>query len=285
MSSITTLKKERPFTFFNYVLLFFLMAFTLFPFLWLLVSSLKPSSELFSGTPTWFSSNFTFDGYHWILRKDGGNLIPYFINSIIASALSMLLTIVFSISGGYALARYKFPGKTAVLILFFLCQMFQGPLIMIPWYRMANAWSIVDTKLCLILIYTTITIPITIFMMSGFFKTIPKELEESAYIDGASKLRTLLQIDIPIVKPGFVAVALLSFILSWNDYQYAFILTNTQKAKTVQIALNEIVTAIGNINWSGLLGGGVLTTIPVILFFAFIQKYLIQGLTAGAVKG
>lgn len=270
---------------FDYTLLAILMLFTILPFAWMLVSSLKPSKELFTGIPKWFSRNFSFDGYIWMLEETGGNLLPYLINSLIVSFVAVALTVVFAITAGYAIARFKFRGMTAFLILLFLCQMFQGPLIMIPLYRMANTVGIVNTKLVLVLIYGTITIPIAVFMMSGFFKTIPVELEEAAYIDGCSMLETLIRVDLPIILPGFVAVAIIAFIFSWNDYQYALILTNTVRSKTIQIALNDIVQTVGNINWSGLLGGGVIATIPVIIFFAVIQRYLIDGLTAGAVKG
>ena len=122
-------------------------------------------------------------------------------------------------------------------------------------------------------------------MMSGFFKSIPIELEEAAFMDGCTRFKTLIQIVLPMTLPGMVAVAILAFIFSWNDYQYALILTSSYEAKTVQIAINDIIQAVGGINWTGLLAGGVIATLPVVILFAIIQKYLVEGLTAGAVKG
>jgi multiple sugar transport system permease protein len=272
---------------FKYLLLALVMIYILFPFAWLVVNSFKSMKEIFASTPSWVIKNFTLDHYRWMLRSDGtgGNLLLYLYNSMVITLSAMGLTMFFALSSGYAIARYKFPGLGLFLGLLFITQMFQGPLIMIPWYKMASFFRILDTKLVLVLIYGTITIPIAVFTMSGFFKSIPTELEEAAYIDGCTKLKTLMKIDLPLVKPGMVAVAVFSFILTWNDYQYALILTSSSRSKTVQIIINDLIQAIGNIDWGGLMAGAVIITIPVVVLFGFAQKFLVEGLVSGAVKG
>lgn len=263
-----------------------LMVFTLVPFAWLLVSSFKDPNILFKGDPTWLIEKASLSGYRWIVDSDvGGNILVPLGNSLAVSFFSVVATMAFAVSAGYAVGRYKFPGLGLFLMLLFLAQILQGPVIMIPWYRMAAMLKLVDKKAILVIIYGTITIPITTIMMSGFFKGVPKELEEAAYIDGCTQLGTLIRIVLPMTTPGIVAVSILAFIYSWNDYQYALILTSSMRSKTVQILINDLIQAVGSINWTGLLAAGVIATLPVVVLFALIQKYMVDGLTAGAVKG
>jgi len=269
-----------------YAALAVLMIFTLLPFAWLLVSSFKDPDILFRGDPTWLIEKASLSGYRWIIdRGMGGNILVPLVNSLIVSSLSMLTTMVFAVSAGYAIGRYKFPGLGLFLMLLFIAQILQGPVIMIPWYRIAAMLRLVDTKAILVIIYGTITIPVTTIMMSGFFKGIPKELEEAAYIDGCTLLGTLVRIVLPMAAPGIVAVSILAFIYAWNDYQYALILTSSMRSKTVQMLINDLVQAVGAINWTGLLAAGVIATLPVVILFAFTQKKMVDGLTSGAVKG
>lgn len=267
----------------KYLSVFLLMSFILFPFLWLINNSFKGQEELFGGAPSWIIKDFYLGGYEWIINP--GGIMQPLTNSLITAGVTMLMTMIFALTSGYAIAKFKFNGKIAFMGLLFLCQVFQGPLIMIPWYKMGAALGIINTKLILVLIYGTVTIPVAVVMMSGFFKSVPKDLEEAAYIDGCTNWKTLQIIVMPLVKPGVVSVAVLAFINAWNDYQYAYILTSTPTSKTVQILLNDYIQSIGTMNWTGLLAGGVIATLPVVILFAFVQKYLIDGLTAGAVKG
>ncbi|WP_163182677.1 carbohydrate ABC transporter permease [Neobacillus sedimentimangrovi] len=277
--------KKWPNQLLIYVSLFFLLLFTLLPNLWLVSSSLKPDKEIFHIVPHWIPETFTLDHYKWLFSSTGLNLGTLMYNSIFVSGVTALITCVFAATGGYALGRFNFPGSKVIGLFLLLSQMFQGPLIMIPWYQMASNWGVLNTKLVLILIYGTATIPIGVWLMMGFFKTLPKELEESAMIDGCNKLQVFTKIYFPLVKPGLVAVLLYSFILSWNDYQYALILTSSIDAKTIQLGIAELMDSMGKANWGGIMAAGVATTIPIILLFAFIQRQLIEGLTAGSVKG
>lgn len=263
-----------------------LMFFVLFPFVWMVLCSFKPDTEIFAVAPTFFPHAPTLMGYGYAFSPSPGpDLMPYLKNSLLVAGVTALLTTFFAATGGYAIGRKKFAGMQAIVIFLMLAQMFQGPVIMVPWYRMAAKLHILNTLQGLVLIYLTSTIPISVWLMSGFFKGIPYELEEAAQIDGCSRLRTFWSVVLPLAKGGLVSIVIYAFILGWNDYQYALFLTNSKTAMTVQLAIGQLMGSIGIINWGGILACGVIVTIPVILLFAFVQRYLIEGLTAGAVKG
>jgi len=269
----------------KYILLALIMAFTLGPFAWLLVSSFKPSEEIFRQVPTWYSPNFSLENYRWALGPLGANIGRFLSNAFLASSGTALMSMVFAALGGYSLARYRFPGHRVISVILLLAQMFQGPLIMVPWYRMAATLGILNTKLVLVLIYGTTTIPISVWLMSGFFRHVPRQLEEAALVDGCTRLQALVRIILPTAAPGLVATTLFAFVTAWNDFQYALILTSSDQAKTIQVGISELVSFMGMSNWGGIMASGVLATLPIIVIFAYIQKYLIEGLTAGAVKG
>ncbi|MHB8277075.1 MAG: carbohydrate ABC transporter permease [Candidatus Humimicrobiaceae bacterium] len=269
----------------TYLALVVLMVFILLPFLWLLASTFKTDQEIFSIIPHWIPKNFTIGSYKWVFGPYGSNFGPLLANSLITAGVTAIMTVFFAATGGYALGRFKFPGYKIIGIVILLAQMFQGPLIMIPWYKMAIVMGIINTRTVLILIYGTVTIPIGVWLMSGFFGSIPKELEEAAEVDGCNKFRAFWSIVLPLAKPGLAAVAIYSFILSWNDYQYALILTNSIKAKTMQVGIAEMMGSMGKLNWGGIMASSVLVTLPVVVLFAVVQRNLIEGLTAGAVKG
>lgn len=268
-----------------YLCLTILMLFILLPNLWMLSSGLKENQEIFNIVPHWIPEKVTLDNFKWLTSPLGPNFDQLLYNSFFIAIMTALMTSFFAATGGYALGRFDFPGAKLIGVTLLLSQMFQGPLIIIPWYRMASNLGILNTKFVLILIYGTATIPIGVWLMTGFFKALPKELEEAAMVDGATKVQTFCRVIFPLVKPGLVSIFMYSFIISWNDYQYALILTSSKKAKTIQLGIAELMGSMGKANWGGIMASGIATTIPVIILFAIIQKHLIKGLTAGSVKG
>lgn len=269
----------------KYLLLGMVIAFTIFPFLWLAVSAFKPKEELFTRIPSLFIRNPTFNNIIWAFGDSSGDLLPFFGNSVIITLFTIVVTIALSYLAAYALARYKFPGITFVIGLLIFSQMFQGPSIMVAWYKMAQALGLINTRIVLVLIYCTSTIPISTVLLSGFIRSIPRELDEAAMIDGASKAQTLRIIIFPLLRPFLVSVAIYSAIIAWNDYQYALILTTSKRATTVQVALANLMDSMGSQNWGGIMATALIITVPVVLFFSLVQKNLIAGLTQGSVKG
>ena len=269
----------------RYGLLMALMAFLLLPALWMALSSLRPNRELFGSTPNFSLSGLTLDNYAWAMERRGMDMGQLLINTFATNGMSAVLTTVFCALAGYGLARYR--GGLAKAIVFFLVlsQMIQGPMIMVPWYQIAATLNIVNTREVLVLIYQTLTIPAAVWLMASFYRAIPRELEEAAAVDGAGKLRTFISIILPLSMPGLAAISLYSFILGWNDYQYALILTSSKYSKTLQIGIAQQMESIGATNWGGILAAGTIAVIPAVVIFALVQKTLISGLTAGSVKG
>jgi ABC-type glycerol-3-phosphate transport system permease component len=186
--------------------------------------------------------------------------------------------------GGYAMARYAFPGRRVLALALLLSPMFQGPPVMIPFYRILSTLKLLNTIPGLVLVYMSLTLPICIWLMAGFFRSLPRELEEAALVDGCSPVKAFAWILLPLTLPGLAATSLYAFVVAWNDYQYALILTSSERAKTIQLSLSELLTFFGQTNWGGIMASGVLTTLPVVLIFMVIQRVLVQGITAGALK-
>ncbi len=264
--------------------LFFVMAFTLLPYAWLVVSSFKPSTEIFTRTPNWSLQGATWKNYAWALGPTGGNLGIFFWNTILAAGATATITAVLGSMGGYAMARYAFPGRRLLALALLLSPMFQGPPVMIPFYRILSTLKLLNTIAGLVLVYMSLTLPICIWLMAGFFKSLPRELEEAALVDGCSPVKAFAWVLLPLTLPGLAATSLYAFVVAWNDYQYALILTSSERAKTIQLSLSELLTFFGQTNWGGIMASGVLTTLPVVLIFMLIQRVLVQGITAGALK-
>jgi arabinogalactan oligomer/maltooligosaccharide transport system permease protein len=209
----------------------------------------------------------------------------WLLNSAIVSALTTVLGVALACSAAYAFSRFKFPGQRAGLMSFLVSQMFPGTLMMIPlyiiivkWLGLGSSWS------GLVLVYTMTAIPFCVWMLKGYFDTIPKELEESALIDGASPARVFFQIVLPLAKPAIAVTALFSFMTAWNEFIQAATFMDKETMYTAPVGLRFFVGGFQQ-QWGYFSAGAIITAIPVVVLFMFLQRYLISGLTAGAVKG
>ncbi|HEX7180558.1 MAG TPA: sugar ABC transporter permease [Thermoanaerobaculia bacterium] len=209
----------------------------------------------------------------------------WLLNSAIVAGLTTVLGVFLASTAAYAFSRFRFPGRRAGLMSFLVSQMFPGTLMMIPLYIIIVQWlGLGSTYVGLVLVYTVTAIPFCVWMMKGYFDTIPKELEESALIDGASQATIFFRIVLPLAKPAVAVTALFSFMTGWNEFIQAATFMNKEEMYTAPVALRFFVGGFSQ-QWGYFAAGSIVTAIPVVLLFLFLQKYLVSGLTAGAVKG
>ncbi len=270
---------------------FLLMIFTLavmlpllFPVYWLLSTSLKSNLAAFATPPQWWPSPATMENYV-NLATGSTNFGMYVRNSLITCiATSLLATIVASLAG-YAISRLRFRGKRTLMLTILATQMFPMVLILISLYVMYRQLGLINTHIGLILSFTTFAVPFSVWMMKGFFDAIPGEIEEAALIDGCTRLESLRLIAIPLAAPGLLAVSLFSFLDGWNNLMYPLTLATSTDVRTIPPGL--LLSFLGQFkdDWAGMMAASVVVTIPVAIIFTFLQRYLVAGLTAGAVKG
>lgn len=275
------MKRKKKYLLF--ALLIVMLLFILLPIYWMLVTSIKPNTESFKVPPDIIPIEPTLENFINQL-KDRTGFLTYFINSIIVSLGTTLLSIITAILAGYAISRLRFPGKNKLFILILVSQMFPQSLMIVGIYTFFMKLNLLDSYLGLILAFTSFSLPFAIWMMSGFFETIPFELEEAAMIDGSSRFKTLWKIILPLTSPGIVAVGVYSFLNSWNNLLFALSLTSSQDMRTVPPGF--LLTYVGEFQyyWSDAMAGSIIITLPMVAIFILLQRYLVQGMTAGAVK-
>ncbi|MBI4840934.1 MAG: carbohydrate ABC transporter permease [candidate division NC10 bacterium] len=258
--------------------------FALGPFFWVMIGSLKTRAELYATPLTYIPTQPTFQNYveAWTSR-----LTPFsrfFANSLWVSSVTMVATIVISTLAGYALARFRFVGKHTLMLVFLATQMFPAVLLIAPLLSQWYALGLIDTYQALIYSNFSFTVPFTVWMLVGYFESIPRELEESAMIDGSSRFGALLRIIIPLAAPGIAATAIFAFVSSWSELLFAVTFTSQTEMRTLSAGLLYMVGQY-EIQWGQLGAGVMISTVPVAILFTFLQKHLIRGLTAGALKG
>ncbi|TMD60821.1 MAG: carbohydrate ABC transporter permease [Chloroflexi bacterium] len=257
----------------------------LFPLYTVVTTSIKPLQDVQSAFH-WIPSHVTFAPYGDIWQTVP--LARYFINSVVISGSATLISVAIAILAGYALTTYRIPGRRVFSLVVLSTQMFPGILFMLPLFIIfINIQQVIGVQLYgsylgLIITYLTFSLPVAIWMLAGYFDSLPKGLEEAAGIDGASPLGTLVRIIIPISMPGIVAVAIYSFMTAWNELLFASILT-TDTTRTLAVGLQGYATQ-SNVYWNQLMAASIVVSIPVVIGFLALQKYMVQGMTAGAVK-
>jgi multiple sugar transport system permease protein len=266
----------------TYVFLIVVLLFVITPFFWMVVTSLKTEPEALKSPPTWLPKNLTFDaGYVGIwTRKNFG---VFFLNSIIVSLSTAVCSTLVGSLAGYGFSRFKFRGRTFLMGVFLASQMLPGVLLVGPYFKMLCRLGLYNSRFGLIVALTTITLPFSTWMLKGFLDTVPRELDEAALVDGCGRLRTFLRVVMPVITPGMVATIIFAFLLAWGDLLWALVLMSTDNMTTVTLGLSRLVTEF-RIIWPMMMAGSVIATIPPLLLYLLLQKYLIQGLTRGAVK-
>ncbi|HHU03341.1 MAG: carbohydrate ABC transporter permease [Christensenellales bacterium] len=274
--------KEKTFrVLFLYLPIMLFLIFLLFPFYWMLVTSLKTSQEIRMLPIVYFPSSPSLDSYRYLFEQF--NFLHPLRNSLFIAVLTTIISLTVSTLAAYSFSRFRFKGRNFFMSLFLLNNMFPTVLLLIPLFTIMRSIKLLYTPYSLVLSYTTFTIPFSIWLLHGYLSDLPLTIEEAAMVDGASRPKAFLAVLMPILLPCILATGVYIFMQSWNEYTFAVLFTN-EKSRTVPVALKMLVGSFG-VQWELISAGGVITVIPVCIMFFFAQKRLVSGLTAGAVKG
>ena len=256
----------------------------LFPFYWMLITSLKTDRELIdlSGLPFWVFEP-TLEHYRYLFAETG--FVRWALNTLTISVVATAISLACSVLAGYSLARLRFRGAGMMAGAIFITYLVPQTLLFVPLLEVVRQLGLSNTLWSMILTYPTILIPFSTWLLMGYFRSIPRELEESALIDGASRLRAMTQIVLPLALPGILSAGIFAFTLSWNEFIYALVFTNSSDIKTIPVGVvTELVK--GDVYfWGSLMAGALLGSVPVALIYSFFVDKYVAGLTAGAVKG
>jgi multiple sugar transport system permease protein len=270
---------RKVFTF--YIPLAALLVFSVFPFIWTFITSLKSNNELFTPVFRYLPHHPTIQNYIDLMQQS--DFPSNMRNSLIVASATSVISLCVSLLAAYAFSRYKFKGKYVVMVSFLSINLFPSTLTLIPLYQIMSKIHLLNTPFALMIAYSTFTIPFSVWLLTGYLNDLPISLEEAAMVDGCNRRQAFLRIILPLTIPGVIATGIYIFINAWNDFIFAVMFTNTA-SRTLPVALQAFVGEF-DIQWGMLTAGGVVTIIPIVILFSIIQKQLIQGLTAGAVKG
>ncbi len=266
----------------HYAALLAYVAAALFPLYWLLKVSITPNDILYKQGTALLPSRVTLDHYATVVGKS--DFLLFFRNSIIVSSITAVASTLLAAAAGYAFSRFGFRGKFWIVGLMLVTQMFPLVIVITPIFSIFGALGLTNSLTGLIIIYTAFNIPFATFLMQSFFDGIPRELEEAAMIDGATRFKALVQIVTPLTLPGIVATVGFCFTGAWGEILFALLLNSSPSASTFPVGL-LLYSTRGTVEFGPMMAAGVLALLPVCVFFFLIQRYLVQGLTAGAVKG
>lgn len=275
------MKKENNGVLF-YIFVAFFLGCILFPFFWQMMTSIKPPKELWSIPPKWIPSSFYTGNYISVFTKRP--FLVYLFNSFIVAFCTTCFSILVSSFAAYALARLKFKGKAFILSLILSISMFPGIAIISPLFLFLKNMSLLNSHIGLIITYTTFAIPLSLWILTAFFREIPLELEESALVDGATPIGACLKIIAPLAVPGIFTTAILTFISAWNEFLFALVFNTQDLLRTVPVGI-AMFPGDNELPWGDIAAASIVVTIPLIIMVLAFQKKIISGLTAGAVKG
>lgn len=271
---------------FIYGMLTAFLIFAVFPIVWVILTSIKEPADCFVIPPKWFFKP-TLESYRQLFLNGfasmGIDMWKNFVNSTIIAISSTLLTMVVSCSAAYGLSRFSFPGKKLIAIGIIGTRMLPPVATMIPFFLLIHSLNLLDTKLALIMVYTALNIPLTTWMLRGFFDEVPKELDEAAMVDGCSRKKILWGILVPLIMPGLVATSVFSFLLCWNEFSLALVLA-IRNSKTLPLIVTSFITDEG-IFWGPMSAAATIILLPPAFFVLLTHKKMGKGLTMGAVKG
>jgi len=257
--------------------------FVFFPLYWMVITAFKSSSEAFSSNPTFFPKQITLENFKNVITNM--QIQRYMFNSLIVSITSSLLTTVLAMYGGYSFSKYRYTGRKSIMMLVMSSQMFPFAVLLLTIYSVMQTLGLLNSYFSLILSFTTFTLPVGMWTFKSYFDQIPDSLIEAAKVDGASRLTIIHKIIFPLVIPGAISTAIYGFVWSWNDLLYSLTLITSADKRTLAPGL--VLTYLGEFqsSWTEMMAASIWVSIPVTLMFIFLQRFFIEGMTAGAVKG
>ncbi|MBI4573873.1 MAG: carbohydrate ABC transporter permease [candidate division NC10 bacterium] len=260
------------------------LGFALFPFYWMLLTSLRRNAEIYDVTNLSFLVQKGATLQHYVFLLTGTQFPAWFWNSLLVSVVATAISVVISTAAAYGLVRLPFRGSSFFSIGIFVTYLVPPTLLFIPLFRVVTALGLSDSRLSLIVTYPTFVVPFCTWLLMSYFATIPKELEECAIVDGATRAQVLLKIVLPVALPGVVTATLFSFTLAWGEFIYAltFIASGTHKTLTAGTVAELIRGDV--FHWGPLMAGALLASVPVVIAYGFLMDYYVSGLVAGATK-
>jgi multiple sugar transport system permease protein len=266
----------------SYAFLSTLLLLVLFPFYWMLITSFKTEDQMRSLVSMFWPSPFALENYLQLLGKT--EFVSWYGNSIVVAVSSTLVATAVGTIGAYALARLRFLGRGFMASATLITYLVPPSILFIPLYAQIKNLGLANSLAGLIAAYPSFTVPFVTWLLMGYFESIPEELEEAAMIDGATRFGAFYRVVLPLAAPGVLAAALYAFTQAWNEFLYALVFITDARLRTLPVGLASFIT--GDVyGWGFLMSGAVLTTLPVIAAYVYLQKYMVEGLTAGSVKG
>lgn len=264
------------------LILFIVLSMVCLPIIWMVLSSFKPGEELFTIPPQILPKSWSVEWYIQAFKNE--DVIHYCVNSLYIACVVMLSDMIVGTMTAYGLTRFKFKGRKLILVCILSAYCVPPIMLMLPLYKIMNGLGLSGTHFGVIIGHLTVTLPFSVWLLVSFFKKIPREIDEAALIDGVSEWKLFTKIDLPLCVSGVLSTGIMAFIMSWNEFLLSSVLTNSEKMKTLTVGLSNYISST-HIDWGVIMALGTITTLPVIVLFALLQKYFVEGMTAGAVKG
>jgi trehalose/maltose transport system permease protein len=269
-----------------WLVILIIIVYLLFPFYWAIRTSLTPDGAMYTTPVQYFPSNPTFSHYGNVLSN--GDFLHAPFNSALVGVSVTVLSLIIGASAAYALARFSFRGRGFMMYLILSMTIFPQVAILSALFQVVHEFQLYDSLLALIVTYMLFTLPFTVWVLTSFFRSLPKELEEAAYVDGANPFQTFYKIMLPLAAPGMVTTGLLALIAAWNEFLYALSFEFSTKNYTVPLAINNLASTVASafaVPWGDIMAATIIVTIPLVVLVLIFQRRIITGLTAGAVKG
>ncbi len=258
------------------------LAIVIFPFYWMVNTSLKPATEIFLSPPTFASANWSLDAYTTVLTQRP--VARYFLNSLVVALGTTVLSVTLASLAAYGFTRFFPQGATPFIVFLLFTKMLPETLLIIPYFQLMSDVGLLNTYWALILAYSSFALPFSVWMLIGFFRSIPRDIDEAAMIDGASYLQAFFRVILPLARPGLVAVALFTFLIAWNSYLWALVLTTDSSMYVLSVGIANMVGEY-RVQWNELMAAAVIAALPVMVLYSLLERHLVNAITSGAVKG